>query len=493
MKTKLTTLDKQNRLLIKIIWSIFAFGLCADLVLGLPFDMILLLAGSGSVTCGIATFLTYRRIFAAGIKYIVACIMTLIVMLLIISDPEPISSTYFLVYVNLAIITLYADYKPIIFTGILGAGVSTYIYANPALQERMFPHDPLIYLYMYLAFATIALAFAARFSGLLQQQVAKEQLEAVAAKEMAESLLHKLKSSIFVLDEFSSTQQQTVQSTGQISRDATATFSTMSTSIGNQTARIINFEKAAHTVGSAIERLLQGTELMQQYAASNAELTHKGDARIAALTAEVESVRSIIMQTVELMRQLNEQNNQVSSIVHTISEISEQTNLLALNAAIEAARAGEHGQGFAVVSGEVRKLADHSRTAADEISRILADIRNQIVGVHEQVTLGRQAAATSCDAAAEVSGIMNRLAANTEAGRQQAAEGHASAEQLNEQYAEMSEDMVNIAAMTAQNMSAVTEVHSRMSVQDGQINKMVNEYAQLDQLVTELRQLADRK
>ena len=113
-----------------------------------------------------------------------------------------------------------------------------------------------------------------------------------------------------------------------------------------------------------------------------------GKEKVAFAIEKIQQIAEQSRTSAEVVDNLGKRSQEIETIVDTISDIAAQTNLLALNAAIEAARAGEHGRGFAVVSDEVRKLAEQSATAAQNISELIAKILDDTNSAIKSMELG---------------------------------------------------------------------------------------------------------
>ncbi len=105
---------------------------------------------------------------------------------------------------------------------------------------------------------------------------------------------------------------------------------------------------------------------------------------IGALLQTQEELVGNITENYGSVSQLNESVGSISQVINLIKDISDQTNLLALNAAIEAARAGEHGRGFAVVADEVRKLAERTQKATQEVAMSVQSLKQNAVEIYER-------------------------------------------------------------------------------------------------------------
>lgn len=105
------------------------------------------------------------------------------------------------------------------------------------------------------------------------------------------------------------------------------------------------------------------------------ELSAQGGEVIHRAVDEMNQIAGTVRQASAAIDSLGQQSDQITSVVQVIKEVADQTNLLALNAAIEAARAGEQGRGFAVVADEVRKLAERTTKATEEIAAMVNSIQ----------------------------------------------------------------------------------------------------------------------
>ncbi|OWA36085.1 hypothetical protein B9G55_09510 [Saccharibacillus sp. O16] len=123
-----------------------------------------------------------------------------------------------------------------------------------------------------------------------------------------------------------------------------------------------------------VQKIAESTAIVTESTEEVTAKTITGNENIQLAVRQMELLKDKVSDTSQVIRRLGERSEAIGNIIGVISGLSKQTNLLALNAAIEASRAGEHGRGFAVVATEVRKLAEQSNAASQQIAELIGEI-----------------------------------------------------------------------------------------------------------------------
>jgi methyl-accepting chemotaxis protein len=260
--------------------------------------------------------------------------------------------------------------------------------------------------------------------------------------------------------DFSAMSEELAASSGEISTamvKIAASAEQQVSGMEKADALLKSLREIAEANAQAAERVAQLGDRIQDLAAR-----HRSD--VAAAGQSLLDVREVVRTSAGQVQDLARSSEPITAFIDLIKQISSQTNLLALNAAIEAARAGEHGRGLAVVAEEVRRLADSSAAAAEDVANTVRFIRQQTQQVVSTMEVGSAkvqgiegVATAAARALEEISRAVEEVHDAAEAVAREVAANQAIVEQLGQRTREVSHSASEHAASSEEVTAAAEE------------------------------------
>ncbi|WP_442854459.1 methyl-accepting chemotaxis protein [Bacillus sp. FJAT-29937] len=289
------------------------------------------------------------------------------------------------------------------------------------------------------------------------------------------------------------------ESLSAVSEEANASSEEIAAAINEVAKGATNSAQEAESANQLSEQLSQQIADISTHASGMTDLADKaeelnqsGVQQVNHLRESFTVSREYLDSMEEVIHDLEGKIKQIELVITTITEISSQTNLLALNASIEAARAGEHGKGFAVVAEEVRKLAEQSVVATDEVKNTIEAIQNGAILAVQSMNKTKETFFQQADVVKTTETSFRSISEIVDKLRTSIQFVHNEMNHIEQSKTDVLKGIYSMAAMSQQSAASCEEVSASTDEQLVAIQTVAESAEQLTELSNELKEVVDR-
>ena len=253
----------------------------------------------------------------------------------------------------------------------------------------------------------------------------------------------------------------------------------MAQGMDTQKQQVMQISSAIEEMASSVVEVARKSGEAANNATESGQAAQEGGQVVDQTIQGMNAIREAVAAGTTSVTELGNRGQQIGQIIEVINDIADQTNLLALNAAIEAARAGEHGRGFAVVADEVRKLADRTTKATEEIAGSIKAIQTETDQAVSRMNAGTEQVASGVDRATQAGKSLQRIVSSTREVAAMIQSIAAAAEQqsaASDQVSRSVDAVSTVSQQTAEGAKQSASAASQLSAKTEQLQTLVSKF-----------------